>query len=139
MKKSKLISFSCVIYVLFLMGCGKTASSHLDHEPKGVDNLAYKWAQVALEATARDTERFAPRPTVTSRYLALIVTSMFDAWSVYDDKAVPVYLQDVSRRLPADRTLDHKKTAISYAAFRTLLEYFPSDSILYADFMSGIG
>ena len=115
------------------------ASTKTDHEQVGVDNLAYRWAQTILEATARDTERFNPRPTVTSRYLALVFTSIFDAWSVYDDKAIPVYLKDVSRRPAAERTLKNKEVAISYAAFRSLLEYFPSDSTLYADFMVDLG
>ena len=114
-------------------------SSNADIEPIGENNLAYKWAQLALEATARDTERFAPRPTVTSRYLALIFVSIFDAWSVYDDKATPVYLKDISRRPPADRTLEKKQIAISHAAFRSLMEYYPTDSTLYSDFMVTLG
>src|SRR5215211_3529325 len=44
-------------------------------------SAAYEWLDVALEATAREHERVAPRPTVGSRMLAIIVTCMYDAWA----------------------------------------------------------
>lgn len=104
-------------------------------EPKGVENVAYKWGQMALEATALDTERFNPRPTITSRYLGLIFTATFDAWSRYDEKALPVYLQEVERRPADERTLKNKEIAISYAAYRAMNEYFFTDKALFAEFM----
>ncbi|MBD3628940.1 vanadium-dependent haloperoxidase [Cyclobacterium sp.] len=139
MKKCKLYSFYVVVCLGLLTGCGTNASTKLNQGPLGEDNLAYKWAQIALEATANDTERFKPRPTVTSRYLALIFVSMFDAWTAYDSKAVPVYLKDVSRRPEEERTLEKKEIAISYAAFRALMEYFPGDSLLFTGFMLDLG
>src|SRR6187397_902707 len=51
-------------------------------------SLVYRWAEKALEATSRDTERFKPRPTVTSRYLGLYYIAVFDAWSMYDQNAI---------------------------------------------------
>lgn len=108
-------------------------------EPRGVDNLAYKWGELALEATAFDTERFTPRPTITSRYLGLIFTAVFDAWSRYDEKAVPVYLEGVKRTSEAERTLENKEKAISYAAFRAMSEYFYTDTLLFIDFMKKLG
>ncbi|HSF90452.1 MAG TPA: hypothetical protein VLA46_13605, partial [Saprospiraceae bacterium] len=60
-----------------------------------VQSIAYQWAEIALQATARDTERFKPRPTVTSRYLGLLFVAMFDAWSRYDSSGLPVYLDGV--------------------------------------------
>ena len=33
-------------------------SNELTTERRGVDNLAYRWGQMALTATANDTERF---------------------------------------------------------------------------------
>ncbi|MFW5726358.1 MAG: vanadium-dependent haloperoxidase [bacterium] len=108
-------------------------------EPRGAQNLAYQWADMALEATARDTERFNPRPTITSRYLGLIFTAMFDAWSRFDTEAEPVYLSGVDRRPGAEQTLSNKEQAISYAAFRTLCEYYYSDSLLFADFFKKLG
>src|ERR1043166_2626479 len=89
---------------------------HLSGEPRGKNNLAYKWGDIAMTCTADDTEKFKPRPTVTSRYLGLIWTAIFDAWSRYDEKAIPVYLKNVSRQPSSERNLKNKETAISYAA-----------------------
>ena len=108
-------------------------------EPKGAENIAYQWGQMALNATARDTERFRPRPTITSRYLALIFVSVFDAWSRYDDKAIPVYLREAERRPPEERTLRNKEVAISYAAFGAMSEYYYADKELFASFMTELG
>jgi len=63
----------------------KTANSKIT-EPTGVDNVAYKWGKMAITATANDTDRFRPRPTVTSRLLGLTFVAIFDAWSRYDEK-----------------------------------------------------
>jgi hypothetical protein len=102
-------------------------------------NMAYRWAQVALIATANDTDRFKPRPTITSRYLALVFTSVFDAWSRYDSKAIPVYLQNVDRRPSSEATLSNKEIAISYAAYQSMCEYFYSDKELFKNFMLDLG
>ncbi len=108
-------------------------------EPLGKDNVAYKWGAMALEATALDTDRFKPRPTITSRYLGLIFVAVFDAWSRYDADAVPVYLSGVERRPNADQILANKEKAISYAAYRAMTEYYFSDSMLYRDLMKDLG
>ena len=116
-----------------------SANKNTNTQPTGADNIAYRWAKIALEATANDTERFKPRPTVTSRMLALVWTAVFDAWSRYDGKARPVYLQEVAR-VPAEaRTVKNKEIAISYAAYRTMRTYFFSDSILLRNKMKGFG
>jgi len=108
-------------------------------EPQGENNIAYKWGRMALVAQANDTEKFKPRPTITSRYLGLIFVSIFDAWSRYDDKANPVYLKDIKARPAREHTLKNKEIAISYAAFRTMSEYYYSDKVLFSDFMNELG
>lgn len=108
-------------------------------EPTGTENVAYKWGKMALVATANDTERFNPRPTITSRFLGLISVAVFDAWSRYDEKAIPVYLNDVNRRPKGEQILSNKEIAISYAAFGAMSEYYNSDQRLFADFMLELG
>nr|WP_282075615.1 hypothetical protein [Maribacter aquivivus] len=108
-------------------------------EPKGVDNVAYKWGKMALDATASDTEKFKPRPTITSRYLGLIFISIFDAWSRYDENAIPVYLKNVDRRSLVEQTLSNKEIAISYAAFGAMKEYYYSDTEMFRKFMVELG
>ena len=139
MKKIVLLS----IIALIFFGCkndkDKQQSSIEITEPKGVENVAYKWGKMALTATANDTERFKPRPTITSRYLGLISVAVFDAWSRYDEKAIPVYLQDVDRRPTNEQSLKNKEIAISYAAFRAMNEYYYSDKKLFEEFMTNLG
>jgi hypothetical protein len=108
-------------------------------EPSGPDNMAYQWGKMALDATANDTERFKPRPTITSRYLGLIFISVFDAWSRYDNTAVAVYLSNVERRPTDEQTLKNKETAISYAAFSAMKEYYYSDTEMFIKFMMELG
>ena len=88
-------------------------------------SLAYAWLDVAEEATARNVDRFAARPTVISRTLAIWATAMFDAWAAYDDKAVGSRLLGALRRPEAERTLMNKQVAISYASLHSLRFVYP--------------
>lgn len=126
-----------LLIIFFIYSCATDYKN--SEEPRGENNIAYKWGKVALEATANDTEKFRPRPTVTSRMLALVWTSVFDAWSRYDDKARPVYLQNIERVPAEERTLKNKETAISYAAYRAMLTYFFSDSVMLRNKMKEFG
>ena len=132
----KKITLLCLVASIVL-SCKNNSSDAKSEvpEPKGVENVAYKWGGMALEATALDTERFNPRPTITSRYLGLIFTAVFDAWSRFDEKATPVYLDGVERRPLDEMTLKNKEIAISYAALRTMNEYYYTDSALFEKFM----
>ncbi|MBP7514963.1 MAG: vanadium-dependent haloperoxidase [Flavobacteriales bacterium] len=107
-------------------------------EPTGKDNMAYKWGGVLLEGTANDTERNRPRPPVSSRMVALVARSMYDAWSRYDSAAVPVHLK-VERRPANERDLASKQMAISYAACRALQTVYPADSALFAQRLTEFG
>jgi hypothetical protein len=120
------------------LGCSSPTNQQADSEKTGEDNMAYKWGKITLECTANDTEKFRPRPTVTSRIIALTWTAAFDAWSRYDDKATPLYLA-VERRPEEERTLANKEIAISYALYRAMLTYYFSDSVLLQDRMRQFG
>ena len=132
-----------MIFILVTLSCTNTSKSPAANnnyvEPLGEYNVAYKWGKISLECTANDTEKFRPRPTVTSRILGLIWTSIFDAWSRYDEKALPLYLTAVDRRPPGEHTLKNKEIAISYAAFRAMSEYYFSDSIMLRKKMIDLG
>lgn len=104
-----------------------------------IQSIVYRWAEKALEATSRDTERFKPRPTVTSRYLGLYSVAVFDAWTRYDSFALPVYLTGVERRPPNEHTDHNKEIAISYASYRVLSEYYFSDTTFFREYMMALG
>ena len=88
-------------------------------------SAAYDWLDIALEVTAREHDRVAPRPTVGSRMLMLIVACMYEAWAPYDDKAVGVVTGGDLRRPPAERTLKNKEIAIGFATYRAMMDIFP--------------
>lgn len=121
--------------ILLILSCGQPPEPPPKiSQPRGMDNPAHQWANLMLDATANDTERFRPRPTITSRYLALISIAMYDAWSRYDELALPVYL-NVERRPSEEHSLLNKKIAISYAAYEAMKEYYYSDSSMLTGFM----
>ena len=90
-------------------------------------SAAYRWLDVLLEASGRDAERNRPRPTILSRTMAIVLTSMYDAWAAYDDVAVGSRLGGKLRRPAAERTLANKEKAVAYAAYRSLLFVYPED------------
>jgi len=141
MKKAFLLLFALAVIMACKQGANGKESQNMAEaaQPLGAENLAYQWSQMAITATANDTEKFKPRPTITSRFLGLIFVSIFDAWSRYDEKAIPVYLEGVDRRPMDEQTLKNKEIAISYAAYRAMNEYYYSDKELFTDFMKELG
>lgn len=135
MKKNVLTLY---FVLLFCAGCANKSGTKAT-DPVGAENLAYQWGTMALKATANNTEQFKPRPTITSRYLGLIFTAIFDAWSRYDEKAIPVYLTGIERKPESERHLENKNIAISFAAFRTMSEYYYSDTAMFKEFMIKLG
>jgi hypothetical protein len=132
--------FFTILTVLFLINSALVnAQNKPVLEPLGKENIAYKWGKMALIATANNTDKFKPRPTVTSRFLGLTFVAVFDAWSRYDEKAIPVYLSNVSKRPLQEQTLKNKEIAISYAAYGALCEYYYSDAALFSAYMNELG
>jgi hypothetical protein len=109
------------------------------NEALGKDNIAYKWGQIALIATANNTDQYRPRPTITSRFLGLTFVAIFDAWSRYDAKSIPVYMNNVQRRPKKEYSLKNKEITISYAAFGALCEYYLADKVLFETYMKEFG
>lgn len=109
-----------------------------DGEDKNL-SAAYLWLDIAQEATARDVDRSAPRPTVISRTLAIWATAVYDAWAAYDEKAVGSRLGDKLRRPKAEHTLENKKKAIAYASFHALNYVYPADKEWLAGEMKRMG
>lgn len=131
---------SCLTLLFFCsFACSPPSRQEASDEKKGETNLAYKWGKISLECTANDTEKFRPRPTVTSRILALAWTAAFDAWSRYDEKAIPFFLDNVDRQPAEQRTLQNKEIAVSYALYRSFLTYYFSDSLLLRNKMIEFG
>ncbi len=88
----------------------------------------YQWVEVTLAASGHDADRYSPRPTILSRTMAVVLTSMYDAWAAYDELAVGTRLGSSLRRPKDERTLANKEKAIAFAAYRALLFLYPDDA-----------
>jgi hypothetical protein len=77
---------------------------------------------------------------MTARALAIVHTCMYDAWAAYDEKAVGTQLSGALRRPASERTLANKEKAISYAAYRALVDQMPVDTnSVYVQLMRRLG
>jgi hypothetical protein len=99
-------------------------------------NISVQWSSAALQGI-RDAKLGAP---VVARALAIVHTCMYDAWAAYDEKAVGTQLSGALRRPSTERTLANKEQAISYAAYRALVDVLPADTnSVYIPLMKRLG
>src|SRR6058998_3678431 len=99
------------------------------------DNVAIRWDNAALQAIR--VTRLGP--PIVARALAVAHTAMYDAWAAYDDQAVGTRLGGSLRRPPVERTLASKNEAVSFAAYRALVDLFPTQTPLFNDLMASLG
>lgn len=99
------------------------------------DNVVLRWNRVLLQAIRTSP----PKPPVVARELAIVQTCIFDAWAAYDSDAIGTRLGDTLRRPAAERTLANKNKAISFAAYRALVDLFPMKASLFNGLMVSLG
>lgn len=100
------------------------------------------WADAALTAIRtlgkpdKLSERARIGPPMVARSLAILHTAIFDAWAVYDAVAIPTQL-----RLPRQLGMsDQVKTqAMSQAAYRVLVDQFPTEVATFDLAMTSLG
>ena len=120
---------SCMHFVLLV---AVVAVSHA--APKGT--VIVRWNGAAMQGV-RDSNLGAP---MVARTFAIVHTCMYDAWSAYDERAVGTQLQGALRRPAPERTLENKEKAISYAAYRALVDVLPVDTeSVYKPLMKQLG
>src|SRR5438093_13634643 len=72
-------------------------------------------------------------PPMVARALAIVHTSVFDAWAAYDDRAIGTRFGGALRRPHWERTLANINTAVSFAAYRAAVDLFPGDRVSVFD------
>ncbi|MCC6991601.1 MAG: vanadium-dependent haloperoxidase [Acidobacteria bacterium] len=94
--------------------------------PRGAyePSVVVRWNAAVVEAVRRT----GFRPMWTARALAVVHTAMYDAWAAYDPVAVGVYWDGDLRRPYSERDEAHVRAAVSLAAYRTLVDLFPSQT-----------
>jgi hypothetical protein len=89
------------------------------------DNVILKWNRQLLDTI--EANPAGTGPTVTARALGVLHTATYDAWAAYDPVAKGTRLGSTLRRTnAAERTLENKSKAISFAAYKTLSWLFPT-------------
>jgi hypothetical protein len=128
-----------------VLACASLTIAHADQgaaklgSKQHTPSAAYKWLDIALEATAREHERNNPRPTIGARNMGIVLTCMYDAWAAYDKKAVGTRLGGKLRRPPTERTQANKEKAIAYAVYRALLDMYKEDAEWLKEQMQKMG
>jgi hypothetical protein len=99
-------------------------------------SVVLPWNSATLQGI-RDAKLGAP---VVARALAIVHTCMYDAWAAYDERAIGTQLARALRRPASERTLANKEQAISYAAYRALVDVLPVDTnSVYVPLMKQLG
>jgi hypothetical protein len=103
--------------------------------PSDSDDVVLRWDEQTLAAV----RVVKPPPTVVARHLAIVHTAMYDAWAAYDTKALGTRTGGSLRRPSGEYNANYKSMAISYAAYRVLLDLFPSQANNISGFMTALG
>jgi hypothetical protein len=93
----------------------------------GGHSVARVWNEALLHAIERDT----PAPTVHARNLFHVSAAMWDAWAAYDSQADGWLVRE---KLDSDDVQAARETALSYAAYRLLLQRYSYASGLQETF-----
>lgn len=100
------------------------------------DATVLRWSEAGMDAIRATS----PGPPRTSRALGIVHTAMYDAWAAYDAVAVATTPAGRSLRQPSDdRTDANKRRAVSFAAYRALVDLFPTQRALFDGTMAELG
>jgi hypothetical protein len=105
------------------------------YPPSANDNVVLQWDEELLQAV----RALPPGPTITARAIGMLHTAIFDAWAAYDPKATGTRLGRTLRRLPREYTLANKSKAISFAAYKALVDLFPARKFDFDEQMAYLG
>ncbi len=125
------LALSALVSALIMVNVGVDNISALEKEPvapKFVKSAAFELLDLMLEASGNEVDRVGARPTILARQMAIVVTSMYDAWAAYDAKAVGTRFGGKLRRPAEERTDANKKKAMAYAVYRSLLYVYADDA-----------
>lgn len=115
--------FPAILLVAVLLAVPATAATG--------DNVVLRWSAATLEAIRQST---LPPPAV-ARALAIVHTCIYDAWAAYDPVAGGVHYHGKS----AAASGEDSSRAISYAAYRALVDLFPARRSLFDELMTELG
>jgi hypothetical protein len=118
MMTAAMLRYVLPITCALMVASGTNAIAHAGDQP----TVIVRWNEALLQAV-RDS-RMAP--PMTARALAVVHSSMFDAWAAYDRFAEGTRFGSGLRRPVHEHTEWHKTEAVSVAAHRALVDLFPA-------------
>lgn len=129
--RKRAVYFRCLLAVVVLIwpisATGQSSAS---------DNVVVQWDAAALQGV-RDSRI---GPPMVARALAIVHTCIFDAWAAYDKRALGTQFGGELRRPKRERTFANKNEAISFAAYRALVDLFALDKTSVFDpLMASLG
>src|SRR5438552_13144572 len=98
-------------------------------EDDATPSVVIQWNDAALQGV-RDSRL---GPPMVARALAIVHTCMYDAWAAYDEHALGSQLGGSVRQPPSQRRIANKNKAISFAAYRAVVDLFPGDKTTVFD------
>ncbi len=98
-------------------------------------NVALQWNDVAVTAV----KATGTPPTVAARALFIVHSAVYDAWAAYEKTAAGTLPGSPARQPQGAFPLLFKASAVSYAAYRTLLDLFPSQAAVFKARMVDLG
>lgn len=100
------------------------------------DNVVLRWNQAALDSIVATRAI----PAIAARAFAIVHSCIFDAWAAYDKTAKGTRSSSSFRRPLSEHTIANKQKAISFAAYRALIDLFPGQKVILLDpLMSSLG
>ena len=144
---SALTAFVSIV-LLALAGCDGFVATDLDggqrehaaplgHQASinGSENAVLVWNEALLQ-TIRETGH---GPPMEGRTIAMLHTAMYDAWAAYDPVALGTRLGADLRRPSVEHTPENKAEAVSYAAYRAIIDLLPGRATVYEALMEDLG
>jgi hypothetical protein len=107
--------------------------------PKTTDSVILKWDEQLLASVRANPA--GTGPTVTARALGILHTATYDAWAAYDPVAKATQPNGNTKQpVSSDPAVDkaNKSKAISFAAYKTLVDLFPSRQSIFAQQMTDL-
>ena len=116
-----------------IVGIFQNSPARAIDETLNTDDPVLLWNSATLKAIGNTTLG----PTPSSRALSMVHTSIYDAWAAYDPVAINT-LGD-TLKVSDDKIKDSIKCSISYAAYTTLVDLFPTQKPIFNDLMNKLG
>ena len=96
-------------------------------------SIVAQWNELMLDAIRAGSAK----PTETTYQLHLVSSAIYDAWAAYDTAAYGHY-GNIERPV-GEHTEANKAEAVSYAAYRALVDFFPNQKATFDAFMEAQG